>query len=55
MMFWRFYIFYFDFTQDPFPSFVGKRAKKIASMTNVVNDLIRHKMLDDLENAGDVS
>ena len=28
----------------------AKRAKKIASMTNVVNDLIRHKMLDELEN-----
>ena len=27
----------------------AKRAKKIASMTNVVNDLIRHKMLDELE------
>eukprot|EP00112_Aurelia_sp_Birch-Aquarium-sp1_P006257 Seg1693.13 transcript_id=Seg1693.13/GoldUCD/mRNA.D3Y31 product="hypothetical protein" protein_id=Seg1693.13/GoldUCD/D3Y31 len=27
----------------------AKRAKKIASMANVVNDLIRHKMLDELE------
>jgi len=29
----------------------GKRAKKTASMTNVVNDLRKQKMLDDLENS----
>ena len=29
----------------------GKRAKKTASMDNVFSDLIRNKMLDDLENA----
>ncbi|XP_065054240.1 uncharacterized protein LOC135683039 [Rhopilema esculentum] len=29
----------------------GKRPKKIASMTNVVNELKRHKLLDDMENA----
>eukprot|EP00794_Sanderia_malayensis_P014025 gene14025-15484_t len=27
----------------------AKRAKKVASMANVVNDLLRHKMLDEME------